>query len=232
MDAAAGLDRGLGIEGQDPVTWAKRLALVKPRYRSRITVAFAAKSGSRGYIQDWYCHGLTGFSARIRSSEDTAIGARARARSSSSRFSSGPVHRDSGTPVSAGSWQASATTAARSASLISRGRPDRGRSLSPAGPRSANRARHLRTVFTLISRPAAIRALSRPRAACSTICARSRSRYGVFAPRTRFFMILRSDAASVTGTAAGSMPSPQANYSNVIPSRAHDHNQGKRTRAA
>ena len=109
----------------------------------------AAKSGSRGKIQDWYCQGLTGCSARIRSTDDTEIG-RGQARPVSSAASSGPVHRDSGTPVAAGSWQASATTAARSASLIRRGRPDRGRSLSPSRPRAANRPRHLRTVSTLI----------------------------------------------------------------------------------
>ena len=44
-------------------------------------------------------------------------------RAASSAVSSGPVHRPSGTPVAAGSWQASATTAARSAALIRRGRP-------------------------------------------------------------------------------------------------------------
>ena len=122
----------------------------------------------------------------------------------SSASSSGPVQRDSGTPVAAGSWQASATTAARVSSLIRRGRPDRGRSASPSRPRAANRPRHLRTVSALTCRSAAIRALSRPRAAASTICARSRSRYAVFAPRARFFKVVRSAAVSVTGTARGS----------------------------
>ena len=93
-----------------------------------------------------------------------------------SAASSGPLQRASGTPVAAGSWQASATTAARSSALIRRGRPDRGRSLSPSSPRAANRPRHLRTVSTLTCRSAAIRALARPRAAASTICARSQSR--------------------------------------------------------
>ena len=65
-------------------------------------------------------------------------------RAASSAASSGPVHRPSGTPVAAGSWQASATTAARSAALIRRGRPGRGRSASPSSPRAANRRRHLR----------------------------------------------------------------------------------------
>jgi hypothetical protein len=127
-----------------------------------------------------------------------------RPRAASSAASSGPVHRDSGIPVAAGSWQASATTAARSAALIRRGRPDRGRSFSPSRRRAANRPRHLRAVSTLMPRPAAMRALARPRAAASTICARSRSRQQVLAPRTRIFRVLRSTAVSVTGTAAGS----------------------------
>ena len=131
------------------------------------------------------------------------MGALTRPCAVSSAASSGPVQRDSGTPVAAGSWQASATTAARSASVIRRGRPDRGSSSSPASPRPANRPRHLRTVSTLTPRPAAIRALPRPRAAASTICARSRSRQHVFAPRIHFFSVLRSAAVSVTGTAAG-----------------------------
>ncbi|MGH3191376.1 MAG: hypothetical protein ACRDOL_29850 [Streptosporangiaceae bacterium] len=58
--------------------------------------------------------------------------------------------------------------------------------------------------MTATPRSAAIRALSRPRAAARTIRARNQSRYGVFAPRTRFFKILRSAAVSVTGTARGS----------------------------
>ena len=121
-----------------------------------------------------------------------------------SASSSGPVQRDSGTPVAAGSWQASATTAARVSSLIRRGRPGRGRSASPSRPRPANRPRHLRAVSWLMPRSRAIRALSRPQAADSTIWARSRSRCAVFAPRTRFFKVVRSPALSMTGTAPSS----------------------------
>jgi hypothetical protein len=58
----------------------------------------ASKSGSRGKIQDWYCHGLTGFLARIRSRDVTDMGSLTRPRAVSSAASSGPVQRDSGTP--------------------------------------------------------------------------------------------------------------------------------------
>ena len=90
-----------------------------------MTDALAAKSGSREEIHDWYCQGLTGCSARIRSTEDADSSPPAPALVISAS-SSGPVQRDSGIPVAAGSWQASATTAARVSSLIRRGRPDRG----------------------------------------------------------------------------------------------------------
>jgi hypothetical protein len=48
-----------------------------------------------------------------------------------------------------------------------------------------------------------VRAFGQFRAAASTTCARSRSRQHVFAPRTLSFSVLRCDAVSVTGTAAG-----------------------------
>jgi hypothetical protein len=38
-----------------------------------MTAALEAKSGSRGKIQDWYCQGLRGCSARIRKMEDGEI---------------------------------------------------------------------------------------------------------------------------------------------------------------
>src|SRR5690349_8391494 len=142
-------------------------------------------------------------------------------RAASSAASSGPVHRPSGTPVAAGSWQASATTAARSAALICLGRPGRGRSRSPSSPRAANRPGHLRTVSALMPSPAAIRALGCPRAAASTICPRSRSRQAVFAPRTRFFKVLRSPALSTTGTAPGSGMAAPGQITAMQPAPGH-----------
>ena len=184
--AAAGLDGRLGVDGQDPVAGPQPLALVKPLVK----------------VQD---HGRLGFEVRVAGVDpgpvlpglDRVLGQDPQDRGRrelvvprpafvSSASSSGPVQRDSGTPVAAGSWQASATTAARVSSLIRRGRPERGRSVSPSRPRPANRPRHLRTVSTVIRRSAAIRALSRPRAAASTICARSRSRCAVLAPADAF----------------------------------------------
>src|SRR6185437_15721236 len=58
-----------------------------------MTLALAAKSGSRGKIQDWCCQGLIGCSARIRKMEDGEI-CPASPVLASSAASSGPVHRD------------------------------------------------------------------------------------------------------------------------------------------
>jgi hypothetical protein len=96
-------------------------------------------------------------------------------RAASSRASSGQLHRDSGTPVPAGSAHASAITSARSAAVNTGGRPLRGASFSPASLAAANRRRHLRTVSTCTPTLAAIAALVLPAAAASTICARRRS---------------------------------------------------------
>ena len=72
---------------------------------------------------------------------------------------SGQDHRDSGTPVSAGSWQASALTSATCTGVNRGGRPDRRRSASPARPSSAYRPRQGRTVSTVTPRRRAILAL-------------------------------------------------------------------------
>ena len=48
MQAAAGIDLRLGIEGQDPVTGAERLALVVALVQVHDHLRLASKSGSRG----------------------------------------------------------------------------------------------------------------------------------------------------------------------------------------
>jgi hypothetical protein len=58
-----------------------------------------------------------GCSARIRRTEDAEIWLASPAFAISAA-SSGPVQRASGTPVAAGSWQASAQIVARSSALI------------------------------------------------------------------------------------------------------------------
>ena len=50
---------------------AAAACLVKSLVQVEDDIALAAKSGSRGEIHDWYCQGLTGCSARIRSTDDT-----------------------------------------------------------------------------------------------------------------------------------------------------------------
>src|SRR3954447_24109905 len=55
-------------------------------------------------------------------------------RVTASAASSAVLHRDSGTPVSAGNWQASAFTSASAIVAKVRSRPGRGRSLDPGQP--------------------------------------------------------------------------------------------------
>jgi hypothetical protein len=76
----------------------------------------------------------------------------------------------------------------------------------------------------------AIRALERPIAAASTICARSRSRQEVLAPRMRFFSALRPLAVKVTGTAGsgmrglpGTITLVQSTRAVIVPSRQSCH---------
>jgi leucyl-tRNA synthetase len=104
----------LGVHRQDPVAGPQPLAPVKPLVQVEDDRCLGFEVRVAGEIHDWYCQGLTGCSARIRSTEDAESWPAGPALVSSAS-SSGPVQRDSGTPVAAGSWQASATTAARSA---------------------------------------------------------------------------------------------------------------------
>jgi hypothetical protein len=86
--------------------------------------------------------------------------------------------RDSGSPLAAGSSQASAFTSARTSGGKAGGLPRRGRSSSPVSPSSWKRLRHIDTTSRRVFSRAAISSLRSPWAAKSTICARTTSRYG------------------------------------------------------
>ena len=144
MAAAAGLDGGLLIGADHVVALAQRLAVPDPGVQVQHRPALAANSGSRTEIQDRCCQGLRASAASHRPIVDAE--ALIWQRAASSRARSGPLHRDSGTLVSAGSAHASATASARSAAVNTGGRPLRGESFSPASRPAANRRRHLRTV--------------------------------------------------------------------------------------
>lgn len=75
---------------------------------------------------------------------------------------SGHDQRDSGVPVSAGSWQARALTSATCTGVKRRGRPQRQRSARAARPPSAKRTRQVRTVSRCAPVSRAIAALPRP----------------------------------------------------------------------
>jgi hypothetical protein len=72
-----------------------------PWYRSRTRVALARKWGSRMEIQDRYCQGLRASLASQRRTVDAEM-LSTKPRSCASYANSGQVHRDSGTPDSAG----------------------------------------------------------------------------------------------------------------------------------
>src|SRR5215831_6465738 len=86
-----------------------------PAYRSSTLAALTANSGSRTEIQDRCCQGLRASSVSHRRMVEAEVVTWQRA--ASSRASSGQDHRDSGTPVSAGSAQARAMASARSAEV-------------------------------------------------------------------------------------------------------------------
>ena len=70
-------------------------------------------------------------------------------------------------------------------------------------PVAAKRLRQVRAVSMLTPARLAMTAVGIPRAANSTINARTRSRNGVLCPRARFFSRCRSAAVTVIGQAGG-----------------------------
>ena len=160
VDAGAGLDGGLGVDGDDAVAWPQRLALPEPLAE----VEDDGHLGGEVWVAGEDPRLVPPELDRVLGEDPAHAGGRDRAdhapRAASPAASSGQLQRASGTPVTAGSWQASAQTSARSSSLIRRGRPVRGRSDRPSNPRAVNRPRHLRTVSQVMPRRRAIAALA------------------------------------------------------------------------
>jgi hypothetical protein len=71
----------------------------------------AAKSGSRGKIHDWYCHGLIASAASHRRTVDAETDSTSRS-TTACAASSEELHRDSGTSREAGGSHAIALTPA------------------------------------------------------------------------------------------------------------------------
>jgi hypothetical protein len=173
MAAAAGLDRGLLVTGDDVLVRTERVAVPATPVQLEHSGRFgAAKFGSRTEIHDRYCHGLMASAVSIRRTVEADMVSAIPAEITSVA-SSGPLHFDSGTPEVAGSEQANALTSARCSAVNVGGRPLRGRSLSPSIPSTVNRPRQVRTVSSVTFSRAAIVALGRPRAARRTMRART-----------------------------------------------------------
>src|SRR3954447_9983929 len=119
-----------------------------PAYRSSTRAALTAKSGSRIEIHDRCCHGLRASAASHRRTEDAE--ALTWQRMPSSRTISGQLHRDSGTPCSAGSAHANATTSARTtghAPVVGHRQPRR---LRPGPPSVSRLVLELRCELVLV----------------------------------------------------------------------------------
>jgi hypothetical protein len=88
-------------------------------------------------IRDWYCQGLIAFSASqrriVEADTEAAIPS-----ATTCAARSGQLHRDSGTPLASGGWQASAMTAATWTGVKDGGRPDLFASPKDAVPCSAD----------------------------------------------------------------------------------------------
>jgi hypothetical protein len=87
--------------------------------------------------------------------------------------SSTELHLDNGAPLASGGWHAIALVPAAAAAANTLGRPDRGRSFSPARPPKLNRLRQRDTTSTPTPSRSAITVLAKPAAANNTIRART-----------------------------------------------------------
>ena len=108
MPPPAGIDLRLGVKDRIRSSGAERLVPVKPLVQVEDDLRFSLEVRVAGSIHDWYCHGLTGCSARIRS---TKAQTGAAAESAGSR--PGPVQLRQRYPGGGRQLQVSATTAAR-----------------------------------------------------------------------------------------------------------------------
>jgi hypothetical protein len=94
-------------------------------------------------------------------------------------------------------------TCSTCSSLISRGRPGRGSSVSPASLFSANRDRHFDTMSRETLRSAATALFDPPAAQASTIRDRSASACAVLRRRDHASSVRRSPSARLRGTSFG-----------------------------
>ena len=102
-----------------------------------------------------------------------------------------------------------ASTWSTRSSVIVRGAPGRGSSVSPASPRCAYRPRHFATVCRLVwSRSAISKFVSSPDAAASTMRARRASAWAVFGRRAQLCKVSRSASLTVIGMACGAGMAP------------------------
>jgi hypothetical protein len=162
--------------------------------------ARVAKSGTRGKIHDWWYQGRIASLVSHRRTVEAEMSSTTPLSTASSARSAW-LKRDRGTLRVAGSSQAIALTWACCARVNLGGRPGRSRSRNPASPAAAKRPRQVRTVSSQTPTRSAIAVLGQPRAASSTIVARTTWRCSAVAVRVSFFSRWRWTAVSTTGQA-------------------------------
>ncbi len=160
MAPAQGLQLGLLIGAEHVLVrasgWPSQTAVVEVEHPGGL----AGEVGSRGKIQERCRQGRIASAASQRPTVEAEIDSTT-PRVTASAASSAQLHRASGTPVSAGSSQASALTSASAVlGRCAAGPAGAGRPARP-GPRAQNRARHLRTVSSQTPSRRAIAAFGR-----------------------------------------------------------------------